>query len=144
MYSKSIKEVVSLFQSDVDKGLSTTKAKEALVKYGPNELTKKKKTPLIVRFFQQFADVLILILLAAAAISLIVDINELTDSLIILIVVILNAVLGLVQETKAEKSLEALEKMSAPVAKVVRDGDLVVIAANLVVPGDIVWLRQEI
>lgn len=141
MYSKSIKEVVSLFQSDVDKGLSTTKAKEALVKYGPNELTKKKKTPLIVRFFQQFADVLILILLAAAAISLIVDINEWTDSLIILIVVILNAVLGLVQETKAEKSLEALEKMSAPVAKVVRDGDLVVIAANLVVPGDIVWVE---
>ena len=141
MYRKSGEEIAKIYNSNLERGMDENGVKEGLLKYGPNELNKKKKTPIIVKFLEQFSDVLIIILLIAAAISFIVDTSEWVDSLIILIVVILNAILGVVQESRAEKSLEALEKMSAPSAKVLRDGNLKVIPSVELVPGDIVILE---
>ena len=141
MYRQNVNEIAKEYGSDLEKGLKEEQVKELALKYGPNELSKKKKVPLIVKFLEQFTDVLIIILLVAAAISFIVDTSEWVDSLIILIVVMLNAVLGVVQESRAEKSLEALEKMSAPNAKVMRDGVLKVIPSTELVPGDIVILE---
>ncbi len=141
MYRKSIKEVAKELNTDVISGLKSDSLEELQTKYGKNELIKKKKQPFILKLLEQFKDVLIIILLVAAAVSLIVDPAEWTDSLIILIVVILNAILGVVQESKAEKSLEALEKMSAPNAKVIRNGETVVIPSSDVLPGDIIIIE---
>jgi len=96
-------------------------------KFGENKLEDKKKESLIIRFFKQFNDFMIIILISASIISAIVakveGNNDYMDSIIIVAIVIFNAIMGLVQEAKAEKSLEALKKMSAPIAKVKRNGN---------------------
>ncbi len=141
MYNKTINDVVLELQTNKDNGLSLSQIQKIQEKDGLNELDKVKKTPLIVRFLYQFKDALILILLGAALVSIVIDPNEWIDSLVILIVVIINAVLGLVQEQRADKALEALKKLSSPSVNVIREGKSQLINANQLVVGDLVELR---
>ena len=120
-------------------GLSTSQSEERLLQYGYNQLQEKKKKPLWLLFLLQFKDIMILILVAAAVISGLI--GELTDTLVILIIVVLNAVVGVVQEYKAEKAMEALKKMSAPTATVLRNHLPVQVSASQLVPGDVVALE---
>lgn len=141
MFNLEAQEAVAKLKTNIKDGLSSSEAAERLRKYGANELEGKKKTSLIAKFLLQFKDVLIIILLIAAAVSIIVDVHEWADSLVILIVVILNAVLGVVQESKAEKALDALKKLSAPTCKAVRDGVIGVIPSQSLVPGDVIHIE---
>lgn len=141
MYRKTSEEVVSELGSDIRKGLTDEQVAQSREKFGLNVLKDKRKEPLIVKFLKQFADVLIIILLVAAIISLVVDPTEWVDSLVIFIVVILNAVLGVAQESKAEKSLDALKKMSSPSCKVIRNGKTDQIPSSELVVGDIILVE---
>ena len=126
-------------------GLTEQEAGRRLRENGPNELTSQKKKGILSRFLEQFKDFMILILLAAAAISYSVSVMEgkpdIADSVIILLIVVLNAVLGVIQESKAERSIEALKQLSAPEAFVLRDGKRNRIASKNLVVGDIVYLE---
>ena len=142
-FNKSIEEVEKYFEVDKTKGLSNEQVESLRAKYGTNELETKKKKSLFVKFLEQFKDFMIIILIIAAIISGIVGYIEgegITDSVIILIVVIVNAIIGVAQESKAEKSLEALQKLSSHVAKVLRNGNVEVVPSKELVPGDIVIL----
>ena len=141
-FNKSIEEVKKELKVGSN-GLSDEQVKEKREIYGLNELQAKKKKNLIVKFVEQFKDFMIIILIIAALISGVVGYYQgegITDSIIILIVVIVNAIIGVAQESKAEKSLEALQKLSSHVAKVVRNGKVAVIPSKELVPGDIVIL----
>ena len=145
-YSKSVREVLDALHTDGKLGLDEAEAARRLAEYGNNQLAEKKKKSLIVRFFGQFKDVMIMILLAAAGVSFAVacaegNPMEFIEPALILLIVILNAVMGLVQENRAEKALEALVNMSAPHARVIRDGKEKIIAADGLVPGDIIHLE---
>ncbi len=140
-YHQNAEELAKEFSTDLKNGLNDQQVKDHLEKYGLNELEKVKKQPLIVRFLLQFKDALTLILIAAAIISIIVEPNEWIDSAIIVFVVVVNAILGLVQENNAERALEALEKMASPKAKVIRNGNIMTIDANHVVPGDLLVIE---
>ncbi len=126
-------------------GLTEEEASKRLEKYGANNLKEKKKESLFIKFIKQFNDFMIIVLIIAAVISAIVaktnGSGDYIDSIIIIAIVIFNAIMGLIQEEKAEKSLEALKKMSAPNAKVRRNGKIQEIEASKVVPGDIVMLE---
>jgi Ca2+-transporting ATPase len=135
-HSKSAAETVAAQSTDAAKGLSSEEAARRLELYGPNQLAAKKGKSLFMRVLEQFQDFLIYILIAAAVISILL--GESSDAIIILMVVVINAVVGVVQESKAEKALEALKKLSAPHALVIRDGSPVEIEASKVVPGDLV------
>ena len=139
--SQTAAEVVEELDSNPTQGLSEPQARQRLERYGYNELQEAKKDSLLKRFFLQFTDPLIIILIIAAVVSIAVDPSEWVDSLIIVIVVLFNAILGVVQENNAEKSLEALKKMSAPQAKVIRDGQRKVIASRELTIGDVVLLE---
>jgi len=141
MYRQSIADVLRTLGADAQSGLTTAKAQEKLRSDGYNELAKPPKVSLFRRFIDQFKDLMIIILLAAALVSFIADPKEWVDSLVILIVVILNAVLGVVMENQAEKSLEALENMSAPTTKVLRDGKVITVPARDLVKGDIMVIE---
>jgi len=144
-WNKKVEEVLTQLETDIESGLYVEEVEHRLSVYGPNVLSENKKTSIVVKFFRQFNDFMIIVLLAAAAISFSISLingeHEYIDPLIILAIVILNAVLGVVQENKAEKSLEALKKMSAPTARVIRSGRLTSMAADMLVPGDIVHLE---
>ena len=130
--------------SSNENGLSGVEAQKRLEQNGPNKLAEAKKTPLIVRFFQQMKDPMILILLAAALISGVTAVLEgesFADVIIILAVVIINAVLGVVQESKAEKAIEALQKMAAATCRVLRDGQILRVKTEELVVGDVVLLE---
>lgn len=135
-FNKSTQDVLKELDSDSINGLSSTDAKERLGKNGENKLAGKKKKSIVALFFAQINDVMIYILLAAALISGLV--GEVSDSIIILIVILVNALIGLIQESKAEKALDALKQLSTPKAIVKRDGNLVEIPSEEVVVGDIV------
>ena len=142
-FNKETKKIEEELNTNIEKGLSTEQVEEKRQKYGFNELKAKKKKSLFVKFLEQFKDFMIIVLIVAAIVSGIVGYMEgegITDSIIILIVVIVNAIIGVVQESKAEKSLEALQKLSSHVAKVVRNGKVEVVASRELVPGDIVVL----
>ena len=142
-YSKTTSQALEAQQAD-RKGLTDQQARARLEQYGPNKLAEGKKDSLIKRFFQQMGDPMIIILLVAAAISgvlAVVQGESFADVIIILAVVIINAVLGVYQESKAEKALDALKNMSAPHARVLRNGKTEVIDASLLVPGDIIHLE---
>lgn len=141
MYRKDKTEVVNQLNSDVQKGLTTEEVNSRREKYGKNALEEHKKETLLVKFLKEFADVLIIILLVAAVISLIVAPHEWVDSFVIFVVVMLNAILGVVQESKAEKSLEALKKMSSPECKVIRNGVTDKIPSEDLVVGDIILIE---
>ncbi len=145
-YDKSKEETLTALETSLDKGLDCSKVKELQTKYGVNKLSEKKKKTMLMRFIDQFKDVMILILIAAAIVSFAVVIaeknwGELFEPTLILIIVIVNAVMGVMQESKAEKALDALKNMSAPHARVIRDGKESVIDAAELVPGDIIKLE---
>jgi len=120
-------------------GLAASEARSRLLQYGPNELRGKKKTPPVIVFLRQFLSPLIYVLMVAAIISLIV--GHFLDAGVILGVLVLNAIIGFIQETRAEKAMEALIQMAAPRARIRRDGDIRLVSAREVVPGDIVLLE---
>lgn len=143
-FSKTVTETSEYFKTDLKKGLNLEGVEESRKKYGVNELKAKKKKTLLIKFLEQFKDFMIIILIIAALVSGIIGYIEnegITDSIIILIVVIMNAIIGVAQESKAEKSLEALQKLSSHVAKVIRNGELIIIPSKELVPGDIVVLE---
>lgn len=144
-YSSSVEEVSKKLKTNINIGLSEEEAQKRFERYGPNNLKEKKKESIFVKFIKQFNDFMIITLIIAAIISAVVSkLNgeaDYIDSIIIVAIVIFNAIMGLVQEQKAEKSLEALKKMSAPNAKVRRNGRVQEIDATMVVPGDIVILE---
>jgi len=143
-FNKTVKETCEILKTNKEKGLTTQQVEEKQKEYGFNELKAKKKKSLFIKFLEQFKDFMIIILIIAAIISGIIGIIEgegITDTIIILIVVVVNAIIGVAQENKAEKSLEALQKLSSHASKVIRDGNLVVIPAKELVPGDIVVLE---
>jgi Ca2+-transporting ATPase len=135
-YTKSAESVVNELTSNIETGLSATEVEERKVSYGLNRLEAKKKKTLLWLFFQQINDVLIYILIFAAVISILV--HEYSDAIIIGLVIVLNATIGLIQESKAEKSLEALQKLSSPKALVKRSGEIIEIDSTEIVPGDII------
>lgn len=135
-FNKNPEEVVSELQVDALNGLSTEEVGRRIEKYGYNKLATKKKKTILQIFLSQLNDAMIFILIGAAIISGLA--GEISDSIIILLVILINAVVGVVQESKAEKALEALKKLSTPRAIVKRDGELKEIASEEVVPGDIV------
>ena len=133
-------------QSNAQTGLTAAEAQARLEKHGPNRLREKKKKTNLQRFAEQFKDVMILILIAAAIVSFVVactghDPKEFFEPALILLIVLLNATMGVIQESKAEKALEALQNLSAPHSKVIRDGKEQVIDAVDLVPGDIIRLE---
>ena len=140
-YTQGEEEVLKNLDTSVD-GLSTAQAKERLDAYGYNELDEGEKRSLLSKFIDQFKDLMIIILLVAAALSVITEgIHGLTDACIILAVVVLNAAFGVYQEGQAEAAIEALKNMSSPRARVRRDGHVVEIDSRELVPGDIVLLE---
>ena len=142
-FNKSVKETAKELKTDVQNGLSQDEVNKRYEKYGRNELKAKQKKSLLIKFLEQFKDFMIIVLIIAAVVSGIVGIQQgegITDTIIILIVVVVNAIIGVAQENKAEKSLEALQKLSSHVAKVMRAGKLQVVQSADLVPGDIVVL----
>lgn len=140
-YLKSEDETLDALHTTRD-GLSAAEAKKRLDEYGHNELEEAQKRSLLAKFLDQFKDLMIIILLVAAALSVITEGTEgLTDALIILAVVVLNAAFGVYQEGQAEAAIEALKDMSSQVARVSRDGHVVEIDSRELVPGDIVMLE---
>ncbi|MBO3367786.1 calcium-transporting P-type ATPase, PMR1-type [Clostridium perfringens] len=135
-YKKSKNEILQELNVDEKNGLSSTEALRRLEKYGKNKLETKKKKTLFKQFLSQLKDIMIYILIIAAIIS--AFLGEISDALIILLVIIINAVIGVVQESKAEKALDALKELSTPKALVKRDGSLKEILSEDIVPGDIV------
>ncbi|MDA3775000.1 cation-translocating P-type ATPase [Streptococcus thermophilus] len=140
-YTQGVEEVLKSLDTSVD-GLSTAQVKERLVAYGYNELDEGEKRSLLSKFIDQFKDLMIIILLVAAALSIITEGRHgLTDACIIFAVVVLNAAFGVYQEGQAEAAIEALKNMSSPMARVRRDGNVVEIDSRELVPGDIVLLE---
>lgn len=141
----SIKETSERLKADIVNGLKKEEVEERIKKYGENKLTEKKKEGMIVKFIKQFNDFMIIILIIAALISAIMSYVEgskdYLDSIIIIFIVVLNAIMGVIQESKAEKSLDALKKMSAPTAKVKRDGIITTVPSSEVVPGDLIIIE---
>ncbi len=145
-HNKNTTEVIEKFGTDISNGLSYEKVAEFKEKYGENKLKEKKKKTFIQRFADQFKDVMILILIGAAIVSFVTictekNWGELFEPALILAIVIMNAFMGVYQEGKAERALDALKNMSAPHARVVRNGSEEIIAAADLVPGDIIKLE---
>lgn len=145
-YQTAAVQLAEELKTDVQRGLSADEAAARLEKNGRNELRQKKKKTFLQRFLLQFKDVMILILLAAAAISFVVaitqgDAGELVEPILILVIVLLNALMGVLQESKAEKALDALQSLSAPHARVIRGNQEKRIDAKELVTGDIVLLE---
>lgn len=140
----TVKETAQKLNADLKDGLSAAEAKKRLARGGKNKLAEKKRKSFIRRFLEQFNDFMIIILLAAASISFITSFFEgnadITEPIIILAIVVLNSLLGVIQENRAEKSLESLKKLSSPHATVIRDGSEIAINAEDVVPGDLIRL----
>ena len=141
-YSKTIKEVLDQLKVTPEAGLTDSEAKKRLEQYGPNELKSAEKESLFMRFLDQMKDPMIIVLLVAAVLSFVSSgFTDWVDSVIILLIVIVNAVISISQEDNAEKALEALRKMSAPLAKVIRNGEMTRVETNLLVPGDVIVLE---
>ena len=142
-FNKKIEDVEKELKTNKQKGLTQEQVNQIRNEKGYNELQATKKKTLLQRFIDQFKDFSIIVLIIAAIVSGIVGISEgegITDTIIILIVVIVNAIIGIIQESKAEKSLEALQKLSDHASKVIRNGNMQVIPARELVQGDIVVL----
>ena len=139
-------ETLNKLSTTKENGLSQNAVNSLLEKHGENKLAEKKKKGMLARFFDQFRDAMIIILIIAAIVSFTVVIieknwGELFEPALILLIVVLNAIMGVMQESKAEKALDALKNMSAPHARVIRDGKEAVIEASQLVPGDIIKLE---
>ncbi|MDD6273584.1 MAG: cation-translocating P-type ATPase [Clostridiaceae bacterium] len=145
-HSKNREELLKELSTDPDRGLTNEQAEALLAKHGPNHLRETKKKTNLQRFLDQFRDVMILILLAAAAVSFVIacyegEPGEFFEPILILVIVVINAIMGVLQESKAEKALDALKNMSAPHARVIRGGEEKVIDAGMLVPGDLIRLE---
>lgn len=145
-HSEPLKDLLQRLAVDQTTGLSSAEVRTRRNQYGENKLREKKKKSTFQRFLDQFKDVMILILIAAVIVSFVVvcvekNWGELFEPVLILLIVVLNAVMGVYQEGKAEKALDALKNMSAPHARVIRDGKKTMIAAADLVPGDIIRLE---
>ncbi|MBC7328211.1 calcium-transporting P-type ATPase, PMR1-type [bacterium] len=139
-YQISVQETIEQLQTDGLAGLSEGEAEKRLQIYGPNELKETRRRHPLLMFLSQFADFLIIVLIAAAIISLLT--GEITDFAVIIAVLILNALMGFIQEYRAEKAIQALKKMATPFARVIREGKVREIPSNQLVPGDIVLLES--
>lgn len=141
-YDKSFEQVADFLGTNIENGLVSFEAATRLKKYGPNIIKEKNKSSAIIKFFAQFNDFMVIILLIAAAVSFAISFvnhqNDFIDPIIILVIITVNAVIGFIQENKAERSIEALKKMTIPTAKVIRDGTVKNISAQEIVPGDII------
>ena len=144
-YTKNIKEIEKELKTNIKTGLKDIDVKVRLDEFGENIIEEGKKESLLVKFIKQFKDFMIIILIIAALVSAIVSYLENSgdyfDSLIIIAIVLFNGIMGLIQETKAEKAIEALKKMSSPACKVKRNGKIQIVEGRSVVPGDIVILE---
>ena len=145
-HSKEKSEVLAALSTDLKTGLSEKEVAARLEKYGENKLREKKKKSNFQRFVDQFKDVMIIILIIAAIISFVIacverNPKEFFEPGLILLIVVVNAIMGVMQESKAEKALDALKNMSAPHARVIRDGEERIIQADRLVPGDIIKLE---
>lgn len=145
-YNDSAQSVIKQLKTHSERGLSAEEAASRRAEYGENKLREKKKKTNLRRFLEQFKDVMIIILLIAAVVSFVIACiegkpNEFFEPVLILLIVVINAIMGVVQESKAEKALDALKNMSAPHARVVRDGKEEIINASELVPGDIILLE---
>ncbi len=138
-YRQTIPELLESQQTDLEKGLTSTEAEVRLEQFGPNSLREKKRETMLQKLLNQFKDFMVLILIAAAIVS--GALGEWIDSAVILAIVVINAILGIIQEGKAEKAIEALQKMASPQARVIRDGQQRVLDSAKLVPGDIVILE---
>lgn len=139
-YTESVPDVEKALNTSLADGLSDSEAKARLEKYGPNALASKKKRSMFMRFIDQFKDFMIIVLIIAAILSGVLA-HEWTDAAIIMIVVILNAILGVFQEARSEAAIEALKEMATPDAHVRRNGAIITIPSTELVPGDIVLLE---
>ena len=144
-YLASAEDVLKEQSTSADAGLSTAEAQTRQAKFGPNKLKEEEKTPLWIRFFQQMADPMVIMLIVAAVISAVTGMiqgeSEWADVVIIMAVVIINSSLGVIQEAKSEEALAALQEMSAAQSKVIRDGKQISLHSSELVPGDIVLLE---
>ena len=145
-YSRELPELLDELKTDADAGLTDVQAEERIQKYGENKLQEKKKKTNLQRFAEQFKDVMIVILLAAAAVSFAIAVHEgdggeFFEPVLILAIVVANAVMGMLQEGKAEKAMDALKSLSAPHTKVMRNGKEELLEASRLVPGDIIRLE---
>lgn len=142
-YNQPVEEVLQQLEVSSDTGLSAEEVEERLVRYGPNQLESRKQKSLLTMFFEQFKSMMVVILLAAAILSGVIGVMEgegLIESFVILAILVVNAIIGMVQEKKAQSSLEALNRMSSPHSKVLRGGQVTEITSTEIVPGDIVIL----
>lgn len=145
-YNQDISALLGELHTNADTGLTSQDAKTSLQTVGPNQLTAKKPKSMFSRFIDQFKDPMIIVLLAAAAINFGVIIveksySDIFEPILILLIVIINAIMGVSQESKAEKALDALKEMSAPTARILRDGNELVVDSVDIVPGDIVLIE---
>ena len=139
-----LERILSSLGVDGEQGLTRQEAEDRLAKYGENVLKEAKKKTNLQRFIEQFKDIMILILIAAAVVSFVVAFHEgegFFEPVLILLIVVLNAIIGVAQESKAEQALEALKSLSAPHARVIRDGAQDIVAAAHLVPGDIILVE---
>lgn len=147
-HTLKVEEVRKKLRTNFERGLRQEEIEKRKEIYGTNEIVESKKTNIFVKFLNQFKDFMIIILIIAAIISAVLSYvqktNEYVDSIIIVAIVVLNAIMGVVQESKAEKSLDALKKMSAPTCKVKRNGQIATMASSELVPGDIVYLETGV
>lgn len=145
-HSQTAEQTVQILSSDISSGLTEQQVQKLQTKYGENKLREKKKKTNLQRFLDQFKDVMILILILAAIISFVIacmegELKEFFEPVLILIIVIVNAIMGMMQESKAEKALDALKNLSSPHAKVLRNGEEKLIESTQLVPGDIIRLE---
>ena len=145
-YDKSTEEILRRLKTNAKIGLAELEVEKRKLEFGKNKLEEKKKESLFIKFIKQFNDFMIIILIIASIVSAVVSKmqgeNDYFDSIIIIAIVILNAIMGLVQEQRAEKSIESLKKMTPEMAKVLRDGKIEEINAEELVPGDIIELED--
>lgn len=149
-FVEDVQTLLNSLQTDKQNGLTSEQVAERVEKYGANKLQEKKKKSTFIKFLEQFKDAMIIILLLAAAVSFVIAISEginhgtwgeLFEPILILFIVVLNAIMGVAQENKAERALDALKNMSAPHARVLRDGQEKIINADELVPGDVILLE---
>ena len=145
-HSERKESILQMFNTDSTNGLSSQEVEKRRQEYGVNKLKEKRKKTNLQRFFEQFKDAMIIILLVAAVVSFVIaciekNPKEFFEPALILLIVVINAIMGVAQESKAEKALDALKNMSAPHARVLRDGKEQIIDASMLVPGDIILLE---
>lgn len=139
-YSKKVEEVLNAFNTSASGGLNDDQIKQNLEKYGPNKLPEQKQDSLLKKLLRQLSDVLIIVLILAAAVSFLI--GERLDAIVIMIIVILNTAMAYIQEARAEKAIAALKELTADTCKVIRNGSVTTVRAETLVPGDIVILES--